>query len=141
MARKEKAPPPIVRKGPKGLHGVTGWDAEQIMGDAPGTEYDLVKRSRRSLPQHRLYWQVLSQVVRATGRWPTAEHLHHELKLVCGYKMTIVDWSTGEVSTAVDSTAFDAMNQDEFGAYFNLAISRLNEHLGFDVLAFMGDTA
>ena len=136
MTRKEKAPPPIVRKGPKGLHGVTSWDAEQIMADAPGTEYDLVKRTRRSLPQHRLYWQVLSQVVRATGKWPTAEHLHHELKLVCGYRMTIVDWATGEVSTAVDSTAFDAMNQDEFKTYFDTAMQKLAEHIGQDPLAF-----
>ena len=50
--------------------------------------------------------------------------------------MTIVDWATGEVSTAVDSTAFDAMNQDEFKLYFQTAMEKLAEHIGYDPLAF-----
>jgi hypothetical protein len=139
--RKDKPSAPIVRKGQKGIHGVSAYDAEILMSDPVGTEYDLVKRSRRSLPQHRLYWQVLTQVIRATGKWPTPEHLHHELKLICGYRMTVVNWETGEVSIAVDSTAFDAMNQDEFKFYFDLAMEKLAEHVGFDPLAFMEGAA
>lgn len=139
--RKDKAPAPIVRRTAKGFQPVSAYDAEILMSDPVGAEYDLVKRSRRSLPQHRLYWQVLTQVVRATGKWPSAEYLHDDLKLACGYRRQVVDWSTGEVSIAVDSTAFDAMNQDEFRVYFDLAMSKLNEHLGFDAMAFMEGAA
>src|SRR5690554_6117444 len=135
--KKEKSPPPIIRKGHRGLQAVSAYDAEIIMADPVGTEYDLVKRSRRSLPQHRLYWQALTMVVRATGRWPTPEHLHHELKLACGYRITIVDWETGEISQAVDSISFDAMTHDEFKAYFDKAMEKLAEHIGFGPLGFM----
>lgn len=141
MAKRDKMSPPIVTKTARGLSAVSAFDAERIMGDPAGTEYDLVKRSKRSNPQNGLYWQTLTQVVRATGKWPTAEHLHHELKLVCGYRMTVVDWETGEVSQAVDSTAFDAMSADEFRTYFDLAMAKLAEHVGFDPLAFYARAA
>jgi len=134
--KREKPPSPIVRKTARGLSPVHPMDAEAIMGDAAGTEYDLVKRSHRSNPQNRFYWQVLKMVVRATDKWPTSAHLHHELKLVCGYRMTVIDWETGEVSQAVDSTAFDTMTADEFRAYFDRAMEKLAEHIGFDPLAF-----
>lgn len=136
MAKHEKPPAPIVRKTARGLSPVSGWDAELIMSDVPGTEYDLVKRSKRSNPQNSLYWVTLANVCRATGKWPTPAHLHHELKLVCGFKMTVVDWETGEVSQAVDSTAFDAMTADEFRVYFDMAMEKLAEHVGFDPLAY-----
>lgn len=136
MAKREKAPPPIVRKTQRGIAPVSGYEAERLMADPVGTEYDLVKRSRRSNPQNGLYWQILSQVVRATGKWPTKEHLHHELKIVCGFRMTVVDWETGEATQAVDSTAFDEMKPDEFNRYFELAMAKLADHLGFDPLSF-----
>lgn len=136
MAQRDKPPAPIVRKTPRGLSPVTGWDADLILADPPGTDYDLVKRSKRSNPQNSLYWVTLGNVCRATGKWPTAAHLHHELKLVCGFKMTVVDWETGEVSQAVDSTAFDAMSADEFRVYFDAAMEKLAEHIGFDPLAY-----
>lgn len=139
MAKRDKAPAPVVRKTLRGLSAVSAFDAEHFECDPIGTEYDLVKRSVRSLPQHRLYWQALTRVSIATGKWPTAEHLHHELKLISGYRMTVVDWETGEISQAVDSIAFDAMNADEFKAYFDAAMPKLAEHVGFDPLGFYQD--
>jgi hypothetical protein len=136
MTKRDKMSAPIVAKTQRGLSAVSPFDAERVMADPVGTEYDLVKRSKRSNPQNSLYWQTLTQVVRATGKWPTSEHLHHELKLVCGYRMTVVDWETGEVTLAVDSTAFDNMPADSFKEYFDMAMSKLAEHVGFDPLAF-----
>jgi len=136
MAKHEKPPAPIVRTTARGLSPVSGWDAELILSDNLGAEYDLVKRSKRSNPQNSLYWVTLANVCRATNKWPTPAHLHHELKLVCGFKMTVVDWDTGEVSPAVDSTAFDAMSADEFRTYFDMAMEKLAEHVGFDPLAY-----
>ena len=137
MTKRDKAPSPIVRKTERGISPVAASDAEQIMNDPFGTEYDLVKRTRRSLPQLRLYWSVLRNVVNATGKWPTAAHLHENLKIICGYTRPVVNWETGEVHQIIDSIAFDAMTADEFRTYFDLAMEKLSEHLGYDVLAFM----
>lgn len=136
MSKRDRAPNPIVRKTPRGLSPVSSYDAELLLSAPVATEYDLVPRTKRSSPQNRLYWQTLAQVVRATGKWPTAAHLHHELKLVCGFKMSVVDWETGTVRQVVDSTAFDKMTNDEFNIYFEMAMAKLAEHLGFDPLAF-----
>ena len=137
MTKRDKAPSPIVRKTARGISPAAAFDAEQIMNDSFGTEYDLVKRSRRSLPQLRLYWSVLRNVVNATGKWPTATHLHEELKIICGYTRSVVNWETGEVHQIIDSIAFDAMTADEFRTYFDMAMKKLAEHLGYDPLAFM----
>lgn len=136
MAKRDKQPAPIVRKTARGISAVSGYEAERIMADPMGTEYDLVKRSRRSNPQNGLYWQMLTRIVRATGKWPTPEHLHEELKWICGYRYRMVDWATGSVVELLDSTAFDRMNTDEFRVYFDLAQQKIAEHLGFDPLAF-----
>ena len=137
MTKRDKAPSPIVRKTARGISPAAAFDAEQIMSDPFGTEYDLVKRSRRSLPQLRLYWSVLRNVVRATGKWPTEAHLHDELKIICGYTRPVVNWETGEVHQIIDSISFDAMTQDEFKVYFNQAMEKLAEHLGYDPLSFL----
>ena len=136
MAKRDKAPAPIVRKTGRGLAPVAQFFAEQILADPLGTEYDLVKRTKRSNPQNALYWVTLSEVVAATGKWPTAEHLHDDLKMVCGFVRNSVDWSTGEVRHVPDSTAFNAMNADEFRVYFDVAMAKLAEHIGYDPLAY-----
>jgi len=137
MSKRDKRPAPIVRKEARGLSPVSAFFAEMVMDDPVGTEYDLVKRTKRSNPQNGLYWSILGHVVSATGKWPTAEHLHHELKLVTGFSIKVVNWDTGEVGVAVDSTAFDKMTADEFRVYFDFAMERLAQHLGFDPMAYM----
>lgn len=137
MSKRDKRPAPIVRKEARGLSPVSGFFAEMVMEDPMGTEYDLIKRTKRSNPQNGLYWSILGHIVKATGKWPTPEHLHHELKLVCGFKMTVIDWETGKATDAVDSTAFDQMSADEFRVYFDHAMEKLSEHLGFDPVAYL----
>lgn len=137
MAKRDKRPAPIVRKEARGLSPVGSFFAEMIMEDPVGTEYDLVKRTKRSNPQNALYWSVLAHVVKATGKWPTPEHLHHELKLICGFAIPVVNWETGQPGVAVDSTAFDKMTHDEFRVYFDTAMEKLAEHLRFDPLAYL----
>lgn len=136
MTKRDKPPAPIVRKTARGLAPVAAFFADRILEDPMGTEYDLVKRSKRSNPQNALYWVVLGETVKATGKWATAEHLHDDLKLMCGFSRTTVDWDTGAVNRIPDSTAFDAMTADEFRAYFDAAMAKLAEHLDYDPLAF-----
>lgn len=137
MSKREKPPAPIVRKTPRGIQAVDALGVETILSDPLGTEYDLVKRSRRSLPQLRLYWSILNNVVRATGKWPTSAHLHDQLKLICGFTRPVINWETGEVTQVVDSIAFDAMSHDDFRVYFDTAMEKLSEHLGFNPLEFL----
>jgi hypothetical protein len=134
---KPRSNPIIVKRTERGIAPVSTYDDERLSGDAIGTEYDLVKRSRRSLPQHRLYWQALSHIVAATELWATAEHLHDEIKLSLGYVRKSIDLRTGREAIAVDSTAFNAMNADEFKTFFDKAVVLLAEHLGTDPLAFL----
>jgi hypothetical protein len=137
MAR-QKAPAPIIKRTVKGFALIGPYDAELIEADPVGTEYDLVKRSKRSLPQLRLYWQALAGVVRATDQWPSAEHLHEDIKLSLGYVRKSVNLRTCEVVLSVDSAGFDAMSADEFKLFFDKAMQLLAEQCGIDPLAFYG---
>lgn len=137
MTKRNRPSAPIVRLTKSGLRPVSQYDDERMASDAIGTEYELVKRSRRSLPQHRLYWQMLSQAVAATDMWATPEHLHDDLKLSLGYVRKSVNLTTGEIIVTVDSTAFGSMSGDEFKAFFDRAAALLAEHIGCDPLEFL----
>lgn len=136
MAKRDKPPVPMVEKAARGFIPVTAYDAEVLMADPVGAEYDLIKRTKRSRPQQRLYWLMLNRVVKATSQWPTAEKLHRDIKLTLGYTEPAVNLRTGEVVAIPDSTALDAMTQDEFQAFFDAAVKLLSERLQFDPLAF-----
>lgn len=126
--------------GPRRLAAVSAFDDEQIDALAVDTEFDLVPRARRSLPQHRTYWKALNEVVKATGSWPTAEHLHDALKRDLGFVHVRLNL-LGQPYLATDSTAFDEMDQAAFQNYFNQAMARLAEVIGFDPLVFLEEAA
>lgn len=129
----DKRPLPMVVLTANGIQPVTAYDAECLSNIKHGQVFDLKAHSKRSNPQLRLYWQALSNVVKATGKWPTSEHLHRELKMACGYVDNIIDWG-GKVHTIPDSIAFAKMNHDEFRIYFDTAIAKMAERVGFDPL-------
>lgn len=85
----------------------------------------------RSLPQHRWYWVSLSEVVKATGCAPTAEHLHDALKLALGYTMPVFDKRNEIVSHIPDSTAFSKMPQHVFTQYVRDVEQILAERWGY----------
>ncbi len=130
----------IVRKTPRGLAPVSSFDQEQLLACENGAEFKLVKLTKRSLPQHRAYWKALSLVVENDDRWPTGEHLHDALKRACGY-VTVTHGMDGKPFLTTDSTGFDAMTQDEFRVYFDRAMAKLAEAVGFDPLSFMAVAA
>ena len=76
---------PIVVSTKRGIVPVSQYDAEIIEAAGFGVEYDMKPRSKRSIQHDRLYRKMLARIVEATGKWPTADHLHHDLKLTCGY--------------------------------------------------------
>lgn len=114
------------------LHPVTYYDAERIEDHKHGQMFNITPTGTRSNPHHNLYWSVLRKVCRASGLWPTEKHLHHELKLVCGYYKTTTSPLTGGVIKSTDSISFDSMSQKEFSDYFEAAMEKLAEVLGCD---------
>lgn len=137
MSAKDKPPSPMLVKTEKGIRPARAWDAEAILADPVGTEYEAVRVSKRKPRQHRTYWKALSLVVKATDKWATAIHLHDELKVACGYYRVATNLSTGAQMIMPDSTAWDKMDQADFGQYFDKAMGVLSEAVGFDVLAFL----
>jgi hypothetical protein len=137
MSVKDKAPPPIVTRTEKGLRPSRAWDAEDLANDPIGTEYELHKITRRKPKQHRTYWRALNLVVKATDRWPDAEHLHDELKLALGFYRKAANLATGEIMLIPDSTAFDKMDQEQWQAFMNAAMELIAKECGFDPLAWL----
>lgn len=136
--RKDKPPPPIAVLGKTGIAPATAFDAEELARFPAGTEFDLVPRTQRSLPHHRLYWQALTLAVEATGLWPSREALHRALKVRLGRVEPILDMSGRVVGMIPDSTSFEAMRQDEFRIYFDAAMKALADATGYDPLEFVG---
>lgn len=126
----------IFEKTPLGVRPIAAFDAEELDRFPLGTEFNLVPRAKRSLPQHRTYWKALSETVKATGAWPTPEHLHDALKHDMGY-VEVRKSLDGKPYISVESTAFDAMTADEFKAYMDVAMQRLAEVTGIDPLAWL----
>jgi hypothetical protein len=48
-----------------------------------------------------------------------------------------VNINTGAVLIVPDSIAFDQMSQKDFAEYFDKAMAKLGEALGFDALSFV----
>lgn len=94
----------------------------------------------RSLPQHRMYWSVLTKVVASTGKYPTPEKLHLALKVHLGF-VEKVQLINGKMVLLTNSTAFEAMDQTEFQTYIDAAFRVIETELlgGMSVDDMMAD--
>lgn len=137
MAKREKPPRIEVVMTPHGLRPHTQYDAERMVGVALGHTFEIVPLTKRSNRQLRTYWKALGMAVKATGKWPSAEHLHDEIKFTLGYRKLVTDLKTGEVSSVVDSVALDQMEHDEFCRFMDAAMDLLSGAVGYDPLAFL----
>lgn len=135
--RANKPPAPIVRKIGAALSPASAYDAEALDGFPQGTEFDCIPRTRRSDRQLRTYWKTLGMVVKATGRWPTAEVLHTALKIELGRTVPITGFDGEVIGHIPDSVALDAMPHAEFCLYMDQAMTRLSEAVGWDVMEWM----
>lgn len=126
-------PPPIlIQKTPNGLLPYDRISAESI-GDLVNGQVMVAKpRKGRTLPRNSAYWVGLNAAVKATDAWPTAAHLHHDLKRLCGYVDVYHNPLTGQDEVRVQSTSFDKMSESEFAAYFQLAQMKFISKMGFD---------
>lgn len=128
----DKRPPLLLIKTRDGFAPYDRLSA-QIMGDAViGQVFSCTPRKGRNGERHRAYWAGLNVAIKATEAWPTAQHLHDDLKRLCGYVTTYHNPLTGQDEIRVQSTAFDKMTESEFVAFFNFARQRFIEKMGFD---------
>ena len=136
-AKREKAPPPMVRKAGGRLSPVTGFDAEELEAMPDGTLFELRAVNKRTLPLHRTYWQAITKAVEATGRWQSREALHTALKVKLGLVEPLYGLRGEVIGMIPHSTAFGAMDQAEFKLYFDKAMAALADAVGFDPLAWL----
>lgn len=128
-----KQPPILMRKHGGKLTPVTAYDAERIDALSSQQDVEVTVHQRRSNPQHRLYWATLGEVVKATDRWSTSQHLHDAIKIELGY-FTVCFGFDGKPFALPNSTAYKSMSQPEFQAYFDKAMALIAAEIGADPL-------
>ncbi len=82
----------------------------------------------RSIPQLRLYWSMLHLVADNMSTEITSEALHEWIKMRCGVSVAI-PLRNGQVDHVPGSIAFDKMDQDQFGRFFERAATLIVTHL------------
>lgn len=141
MAKKEKPPHIEAIMTARGLRAHTPSDAEMMVSLPIGKVFEIVPASKRSIPQLKTYWKALGLVVKVTGKWPSAEKLHRDIKMTLGYREQAVNLRTGEITLVPDSIALDKMDHAEFCTFMDQAMELLSDHVGFDPLSFLQEAA
>lgn len=99
------------------LRPVADFDLDWLRQYKPNSLLRIQPKQTRKQDPHRLYWAVLRAVVSSTQAPFTApEDLHHALLLATG-KVETVRTLDGQTLVVPSSTAFDAMDEGEFGRY------------------------
>lgn len=86
----------------------------------------------RNMAQHRKYFAVLNNVVEATGRWTSTEHLRRDILLALHRYDEHVNQFTGEVSKVPHSMAVASMSKADFEQLYDETIRLLTDELGAD---------
>lgn len=125
--------PLVLRRTERGLEPRSRSARDFLDQYAVHSDVEVIVKKRRSLPQLRLYWAMLNNVIEATGAWPTAEHLHDALKMDLGY-VTPIKTMDGKMVLIPDSAAMSKMDSAQFKTFFDAAAAKLAEVCGFDPL-------
>ena len=125
-------PPLLMQKTREGFKPYDRYSFGQLSDDANGQVYKLTPRKGRMVARNSAYWVGLGLAVKATDAWPTSEHLHNDLKRLCGYIDVFHNPLTERDEIRVQSTAFNRMTESEFAAYFQMAQQRFIAKMGFD---------
>jgi hypothetical protein len=111
----------LMDRVPSGLSPTTDFDSQCLSQYGIGRTVEIKIRQPRSLPQHRLYWVMLSIcVANKDDMYGSKDVLHEVLKVALGYKKKIKTMD-GEEITLPGSISFAAMDQAEFKIYFDKA--------------------
>ena len=128
----DKEPPILLQKCPDGFRPYGAPSAGLCDALVSGQVLTCAPRKGRTLPRNAAYWVGLQKAVAATDAWPTARHLHEDMKRLCGYVDYYHNPLTGRDEIRVQSAAFDKMTESEFAQFFALAQTRFLAKMGFD---------
>lgn len=131
---RKDAPPLVLRRTERGLEARSRLAADELGKFALHSDVEVSIKKKRSLPQLRMFWAMLHNVVEATGAYPTAEHLLDAMKVEMGYT-TPMRLLSGDVVFVPDSIALSRMDSAQFRAFFDKAVELLARTYGFDPLA------
>ena len=132
MTNYDKAPDILVQKTPNGILPYNEFSQDEIAGLANGQVFKAAPRKGRKESTNGAYWIGINTAVKATDAWPTQQHLHDDLKRLCGYVDTYHNPLKGCDEIRVQSTAFAKMSEPEFKAYFQLAQAKFIAAMDFD---------
>lgn len=139
MGKREKPVYVFRRKGNSAVPDM-GLDAAAFDGIPEGALMRAEFKMMRSPPRLRLYWKMLSEIVKATECAPTKEHLHEAIKLELGYTQK-VKLSNGMTVLVPDSISFESMDEATFTGFLEQVIRHLAESFGVDPLEFYKEAA
>lgn len=88
--------------------------------------------SPRNMAQHRKFFAVLNNVVEATGKWTSTEHLRRDILLALHRYDEHASQFTGEVTKVPHSMAVASMPKDDFERLYDDTIRLLTDELGAD---------
>lgn len=108
------------------------WAREMLSGIKDGAWVFVEVWTARNMRQHRKYFAILNNVVEATGRWTSAEHLRRDILLSLHRYDEHVNQFTGEVQKVPHSMAVASMPKDEFERLYSDTMTLLTEALGAD---------
>lgn len=118
----EKCPVMMIRRGTM-LCPMGPLDSEEIMRVPASKPVRVRVTMPRSVPRLRLYWAALGKVCENLDYPLKPESLHEWLKLELGYSV-LIKAKSGNVYVP-GSIAFDKMDEPEFAAYFDQAVTLL----------------
>jgi len=88
--------------------------------------------SPRNMQQHRKFFAILNNVVEATGRWTSTEHLRRDILISLHRYDEHVNEFTGEIVKVPHSMAVASMPREDFERLYAETITLLTEALGAD---------
>lgn len=86
----------------------------------------------RNMNQHRKFFAILNNVVEATGRWTSTEHLRRDILISLNRFDEEVNKLTGEVRQVPHSMSVASMPKAEFERLYDDTIKLLTDALGCD---------
>lgn len=108
------------------------WAREKLAGIKEGAWVIVEVWGPRNMAQHRKYFAVLNNVVEATGRWTSTEHLRRDILLALHRYDEHVNQFTGEVEKVPHSMAVASMPKEDFEQLYDDTMRLLTDELGAD---------
>lgn len=123
-------------KTDRGLRGVTSDDhaawlkfRRKLESMKPGTYFRMEWARPRNGQHHRKFFALLHLIAENSEVYDTTEKALVAVKLVTGYADPFIDPKTGELVQLPRSIAYDAMDQDEFDAFYSSAVDGVLKHI------------